>query len=143
MFYNPMQTATIDSLVKFGKNLEYSHDKLHVKSKFDSGDDTIILNYSSILDSYYYLIKKNTHIKTLTNKEQRLFRFQPKRLSIELYETPELWSSILRINNLTSATQFDLVDVRVFDDNIFDILDEINILESKNMKKNKDLIYKK
>ena len=144
MFFTPSQTATIQDLVQFGKSLDLSHSKLHTKTSFltDAGDK-IIINYTSILDKYYDIIKKNTTIVDMTDEELNKYRFQPKRFCMDFYNTPELWSLLLRINNMTSTTQFDQKKIKVFTSNIFDILNEILILEESAIRENNDQVYKK
>lgn len=144
MFFNPLQTSTIPDLISFGKSLDLSHAKLHTRSSFFAEDDArIIINYTSILDKYYELIKKNTTIIEMNENEFDKYRFQPKRFCMDFYNTPELWSLLLRINNITSATQFDMKKIKVFTSDIFDVLNEILILEENAIRQNTEDVYKK
>lgn len=138
---NQMRTSTIPDLIEYGKELAISHSTLHLKSSFTEGGDTIIINYTSILDNYMPVLEQYIEDMELTDAEYQKYRFQPKLLSLDLYGTLELWSAILRINNITSITQFTLTNLKVFTENIFDVINEILILEEGAIKKNKDDVY--
>lgn len=143
MFFTPSQTATIADLIAFGKALDLSHSKLHTKTSFTSSNDKVVINYTSILDKYYELIKLQTVDLVMTDMEASKYRFQPKRFCMDTYNTPELWSLLLRVNNLTSATQFVNKKIKAFGPKIFDVLNEIIILEESAIRQNMDDVYKK
>ena len=62
----------------------------------------------------------------------RKYKYNPKRLSYDIYSTTELWFELLRLNYCSSITEFTLKNniVNVYNVNqIKDILNEIMILE--------------
>jgi len=129
---------TIDQLIEYGKKLDISHDKLHIKQSIkDPNGNIIIINYSSLIDKYYYFLEKIIKTVTLSDAEYQTYKFQPKMLSYKMYGTTELWSAILRINNLTSASEFKLKTLKLFTLDIFDMLNEILILEEDALKQNR------
>jgi len=128
---------TIQDLIEFGKTQDISHAKLHLKSSFiDNNNTRIIVNYTSLLDKYHDHLRKIISTVTLSEEEFAKYKFQPKRLSFEIYGTTELWSMILRINNLTSASQFTMKTLKLFTMDIFDVINEILILEDDALKLN-------
>lgn len=131
------RTGTIEGAINYGKKQAISHSKLHFKTKIDSGGVSIIVNTNSIMDKYWDLITIAAITRTFTDNEHDKYKYQPKLLSYDLYNTTELWSAILKINNIFSATQFDGKTVKVFDERIFAILNEILILEDIEIKKNR------
>lgn len=140
--YDTTQASTIQRLVDYGNGLDISHGKLHTKATFtDSSGDKIIINYMSILDKYRDLINLHTTRVNFTEAEQMKYRYQPKRLSMDLYQTPELWSSILQINNIISTAEFTPKSLLVFTPDIFDVLNEILILEDTYIKENNAQVY--
>lgn len=142
--FNPFLSATIEQLVKSGKNLEMSHAKVHIKTSYVNPEgQKVIINYSSLLDKYYVFLQKIIVDITFTDEEYAKYKFQPKRFCMDHYGTTELWSSILRINNLTSASQFTNQTIRAFTNDIFDVLNEIMILEDETLKNNKLDVYGK
>ena len=46
-------------------------------------------------------------IEDCLDKEQNRFRFQPKRVSLEMYGTVDYWSLILYINECPSVIDFE------------------------------------
>jgi hypothetical protein len=129
---------TIQDLIDYGKSLDISHDKLHFKAKIENTDGSVtIINYTSILDKYMDYLLPVTKVVTLNDQEYAKYKFQPKLLSFEMYGTTELWSLILRINNLTSAAQFTLKTLKLFTTDVFEILNEIIILEGDEINKNR------
>jgi len=136
--FNPFETSTVAGVAKAGKALELSHATLHLKSSFvDSEGNKVLINYHSLLDKYNDFLKKIIVPITFTEEEYLMYRFQPKRFCLEYYNTTELWSSILRINFMTSSAQFSNQTINAFTQDIFDVINEIMILEDANIKENK------
>lgn len=127
---------TIQDLVTYGYQLPISHGKLHYKKSFTENNDILIINFNSILDKYWDYLQKIVVPKTLNDVDYNKYKFQPKRLSFEIYGTTELWSAILRINQLTSASQFTKQTINLFTMDIFEVLNEILILENTHIKEN-------
>lgn len=142
--FNPFSASTIDGVAKAGQELELSHGKMHFQSAFtDPSKNKIIINYSSILDKYYDYLQKIIVTITFTDEEYLKYRFQPKRFCMDHYDTTELWSSILRINNMTSASQFVNQTIKAFTQDIFEVINEIMILDQENIQDNRLDVYSK
>lgn len=131
---------TISSLGDEVENLDIAYEKLNIKSKIKSGDDDIIINTSSVLDRYYDIILKHTQTITLTDKEYITYRYRPKLYCYDMYGTVELWALLLKINNWTSVAEFNAKSFKVLKDSIFEVINEIMILESEKIAFNKDSI---
>ena len=129
--------STIDDLIAYNKTLEISHNKLHLKASFtDNYDNKIIFNYTSLIEKYRYFLQSKIKLIELTDNEYLKYKFKPKMLSADFYGTTELWSSIMRINNLMSITEFTLKKLKLFTSDIMTVLNEILIIEEKNIKEN-------
>jgi len=73
-----------------------------------------------------------------TDNDFRKYKFQPKKLSLILYQTTELWSLLLKLNNMSSILEFTKKDILVPPANvIFNLLNEVIILEKKQITANK------
>lgn len=135
MIKDILNISTIPELIELFNQTPITHEKLHYKaSSIDENSDTIRINFSCILDRYYDYILSQSVLVVFTDREWMNYRFQPKRLSMNIYKTTELWSLILRMNNMSSILEFDkktliLPPVR----SIFNILNEIMILEDDNI----------
>jgi len=40
--------------------------------------------------------------------------FQPKTFSLELYETTEMWLSLMRVNGMRNITEFNQPEIRIY-----------------------------
>lgn len=134
--------STIDDHIAYGKELEVSHDRLHLKATFRTNGDKVIINYSSILDKYMDYLQAIIETVKLTDDEYIKYKFQPKRLCYDYYGSVDLWSSILRINNLTSASQFTSQTIKVFTPDVFNVLNEIINIERNSIEENRQVILK-
>lgn len=131
--------SSIEDMIEYGKMLEISHDKLHLKHKIIGSDgNPIIVNYSQLIDKYLDNLTPYIEEVTLSEEEYLKYKFQPKTLSLDIYNTTELWSLILKINNILSVSQFDIKTLKLFTMDIFRVLNEILILEEDNIKTNKN-----
>lgn len=134
------QCNTISDLIAYGKSLKISHDALYFKaSLIDGENNNIIINQFSLIDKYYDYIIKISKPYTFNDQEYMKFRFKPKTLSYEVYGTTELWSLLLRINNIISTAQFDVHSLIIPTAEIFDVLNEILILDKREIEENKRL----
>lgn len=133
------EVSTIRDTIRYGKDLDITHEKLFYKSTINTvkTNRKIIVNHESVINKYYYIFLKYTYEVDLTDIEYLHYRYQPKLFCYETYGTTELWSLLLKVNNLTSCREFTLQKLRIFDLNILDIINEILILESDEMEKNK------
>lgn len=129
---------TVDSVIKKGKQLEISHDKIHLKSNIlDSDGNPLIVNHTSLLMKYIDFLDDYIVEVEMSDAEFSKYMFQPRLLSYELYGTTELWSSILAINNITHSADFKIQKLKLFKSNIFDFINEILVLENREIKRNK------
>lgn len=109
--------------------------------KYTSDDKTKIETWripvSSLFTDYWYIIGGNSDLVTtmdLSEKPQLLnkYRYNPKVLSYDLYDTVELWQGLLEINNVKSMTEFDFEVIKVFyKDRIFKILETLLIMSGR------------
>lgn len=128
----------IKDFEKYNSLNEITHDKLHLKSSLKpSSKETIVLNSSSLYNKYSDEIKRILYEVELTDYEYVTYRFQPKLFCYHYYGTTELWSLLLKVNNMMSVAQFDKKKIIMFSGEIFKILSEILVLEDYNIRINK------
>lgn len=140
--FTPFEMSNMETLIKAGKNLEISHEKMHLKAFFiDNGNNKIIINYTSLIDKYQDFMSKIIIDYEMTDEEFIKYKFQPKKFCMDMYGTTELWSTLLRINNMVSALQFTNKKIKAFTQDIFDVLNEILILEDDKLKSNRIEVY--
>lgn len=129
--------STIQDIIAAGKELKLCNRELSLKSVMtNSNDEKFIINITNIFEQYYEILLENTVIVTLTDDEYLKYRFKPKVLSFDLYGTVELHYLLLRLNHVYSVINFDFTELRVFNTNILDLLNEILVLENDNLIEN-------
>lgn len=129
--------SSLSSLIKYGKSLTISHSSTHIKSKLKFDDTNVIINCRSFIDEYIDFIKPILKKYTLTDSEYEKYIYQPKLFCLDNYGEAELWSILLKVNNMTSVMEFDKKELVLFTEEIFDIISEILILESDEIRDNK------
>lgn len=93
--------------------------------KFLVGELTIPI-IDVIRDKYYDIIKQNSHLVEFT--DERVFNsiiYSPRRLSLVLYGTTDLWHLLLWINNMKSNTEFTKKKIYIFDPEKLDLINDI------------------
>lgn len=118
--------------------LTYSHQ--HLKAKLNSGNDDILVNSSFIPTKYFDIIRKNIETVNLTDAEFLNYKYQPKKFCYDRYGTTELWGILLRLNSMTSLSDFASQSFRAPKANIMILLNEMLILEKRNIEKNNESI---
>lgn len=114
--------------------LSYSH--FNLKTKLNSSDDEFIVNTEYIPLKYFDVIKRSARTVTLTDRDLIEYKYQPKKYCYEILGNIELWSIVLRLNNMTSLTEFNKRTFKIPGNNILKILNEILILENDNITRN-------
>lgn len=125
--------STIQSLIDLGKETSLTTNDLSFKSVMvNSNGDKFIVNISNIFDKYYDILLDYAITVTFDEDDYLKYKYKPKVLSQDLYGTKNLHFLLLRLNNITSVTQFDFKELKVFDKSIIKLLNEIIVLEEDN-----------
>lgn len=134
---------SLSDFAKYNKDTPVTHSKMHLKSKISgvSLQRSIIVNTTSITNKYFDFILENVTDFAFSDSDFLKYRYQPKRFCLDTYGTVELWSLLLKINNMTSIVEFNQKKIKVFNSRIFELLGEILIMEHENMITNSDVIY--
>lgn len=134
--------AKINSLVYISDSLPYedslsiSHSKLHLKSKINTGTN-LIVNTTYIPTKYFDIIKDNAITVTLSDLDYLKYKYQPKKYCYERLNNIELWSLLLRLNNMTSIAEFTKKTFKIPPTDINRLLNEMLIMEEKAINKNR------
>lgn len=89
----------------------------------------MLLNFGSLVQKYLPEIKAIKKKVTLSEEEYRKYKFNPKRLSYDIYGTTELWFLILDANELYSTIEFDLRTLYLYKPSIVEKMGRILNLE--------------
>lgn len=137
MAYNRLKnTSTLKELIFAGKQEQYSADKLHLKTVTKSSGQAVIINLYSIIDKYMDDLEQFIQEIELSDVELIKYRFQPKKLCLDVYDNIDLAPLILKINNMTSLLEFDRRKLRLFRTSIVTYLNEIIVLETDSIARN-------
>lgn len=133
--------STIEEQIEYGTETPLSNSIMHMKEKFKDKNDRIIVHCATPLITKYWDIIQNYVVDIeLTEDEFLKYARRPRLLSLDKYETIELWASILLINNMVSPVQFNKRKIKMFTTDILEILEELLILEEGNIKLNEAYI---
>ena len=125
--------VSLDDYVTMISNLDYSFRKLHdyIIMTNEKTGETIHVPIDSLTVKYRDFLEESLVTLSLTEREMERYRFQPKALSLKLYETTEFWSELLHINGYTSVLEFKPSVMEVYDPKALkEILNEIMVLEN-------------
>lgn len=100
--------ATISDLIRSIDHEEISYRNLHTTFCIrENGTDTIQVPYKSIIREYIDLMNEDAVSVKLPDDEVRIYQYKPKKLSLDLYGTTELWAGLLELNYMYSVLNFD------------------------------------
>lgn len=141
--FSPFGISSVADVAAAGKKLEQSNSNLYFKaSKVDKNGNKIIINYQSVLDRHRDVLSKFIETHEFTDLEEQKYRYQPKLFSLDYYGTMELAPWLLRINNMTTLMEFSRKKIKIFKPVIFDLFDELKILEEDELTANRFSIEK-
>ena len=98
---------TIDQFIQTEQNKSVNYPNYYYQKVISEDDLHIIMNYQSIMDRYVQYIRDYITEIELSQEEMRKYRYNPKRLSFNLYGTTSYWWSIIFANQIHSLTEFD------------------------------------
>lgn len=125
--------VTITDFIEKGKEYDLSHGKLsaNIYIKDLGNGRTINIPFNSMISKYRDYFTDHILNIPLTEEEQEKYKYNPKKLSYDLYGTVEFWSLILYINECASMLDFDLERVSLIPaDEIREILNTILIIDN-------------
>lgn len=97
-------------------------------------DDSILIDYDGLLDKY-----RKTW--TFSDSEFRTYKYNPWKVSLDIYGTTELWFLVLHANEMYSADEFNERTVSLYTSDVLDLLKEISALEDNAKRKNESEVY--
>lgn len=98
---------TIDQFIQTEQNKSVKYPNYYYQKVISEDDLHVIMNYQSIIDRYVQYIRDYITEIELSQEEMRKYRYNPKRLSFNLYGTTSYWWSIIFANQIHSLTEFD------------------------------------
>ena len=126
--------STIQEYITQYKSEEIVSHAFFLKQVFSSNGKKMLVNYNNLILKYMPELKSLKVKVTLTDEEYAKYRYNPKRLSYDIYGTTELWFMILELNELRSISEFNLRTIYLFDTSIVSkVIRILNLeIDSKN-----------
>lgn len=124
--------TTIQELIASVDKMEVSYRNLHTQVYINTKGENLKIPYKSLLRDYRPFLSQSIITIFPSEIDKILYRYKPKKLSLDLYDTTELWSDILELNHLISTIEFTLEkeSFKIFDPrSFFKLLNEVLILE--------------
>ena len=132
---SPNGLSTINDIIEYGKSLTISQETLAFPVKIKTkSNNHIILNYETIYTDYLDQLQEYLSDYTMTDGEFIRYKYQPKLFCYEKYGTMDVAYLLLRLNNMGSNIEFKKKKIKIFDERLFDILLEIQIMEDDKYK---------
>ena len=132
--FEPYNTTSVDRFIEEGMDLDVSESKLAFKELIDG---EIIVPFYNVITKNIDAIRSHITTYTMDDDEFQTYKYQPKLFCYEMYNTPELASSLLYINNMISITEFTKKTINIFTGDIMDIINELMSLNEDDLKQNK------
>lgn len=123
--------STIQELIQYIDDEELSYRTTHTNLYIRQNNTTIKIPYKSIVREYLPFLQPCVLQAKFSEPEKNIYRWQPKRLSNDLYGTTEIWSALLELNGKLSILDFDVEGVvKLFEPKGFKkLMNEIMIRE--------------
>jgi len=123
---------------QYNNKVDITMHKLHLKDKLTmtSNNTALIINTTSLPNKYWDYLMKRCIEYTFSDKDYLRYKYQPKLFCYEFYGNLELWSFLLKVNHMTSILDFNKKTIKVFDDGIIKLLEEILIIEDPDIRRN-------
>ncbi len=118
---HPEKALTIPELIDLGNKCELT---LATSSLYYRTGD-VIYPIESIYTEYLNIIEPMCVSVTLTDSDMEKYRYKPRALSLEIYNTIELWFFILIINRMKSTLEFNRRKLVLLPKDKLNVLSEI------------------
>ena len=132
--FEPYTVTSVDRFIEEGLDLDVSESKLAFKERIEG---EIVIPFNNIITKNINVLSDYITPYEMDDDEYQRYKYQPKLFSYEIYGTPELASSILFINNMTSLTDFTKKNINIFTENIMDAINELMSLNEEDLKQNR------
>jgi len=126
----------IKDLITLGKENSLNLELTNIFAK-NTNCEIIYPIHNILRDSYRQIILRYCSKLELDDEDMIRYKYNPKKLSYDIYGGVELWHLLLWINNMTSVSQFNRKNILVFNPAYIHILSRIIDLEEENLYKNK------
>lgn len=132
---SPTGLSSMSEMIEYGKSLSISQDALAFPVKIQTSlYDNIIINYETMYSGYLEQLQEYLVEYTMSDQEYIKYKYQPKLFCYDKYGIMDVAYILLRVNQMSSTLEFTKKKIKIFNENFFDMLLEIQILEDEKYK---------
>lgn len=127
----PENTSTIEEFVEMGACDEITYKNFSILAKFIGESSTVEYAQDNIIYDYMDELLEKAITYEFSDDEYLKYRYKPKLLSYDIYDTTELFFIILAINGMCSVKDFNKRKIKIlYKSDMFDLLNQIYNAES-------------
>lgn len=107
--------ATISDFISSYQSEDIQYSKFFLDQLLVTNNGKrMIVNFNDLVIKYFPELNSIKRKVTMTDTEYAKYKYNPKRLSYDIYGTTELWFLILEANELHCAMQFDFQTIYLY-----------------------------
>lgn len=130
--------STISKVVKAGRENDLRHGNLFFRvSQVDKNGFKRIYSIESIIDKYRDVLEQDLIEYEFDLKEIEKYRYKPRSFCLDYYNNADLWSALLRINNMMTAIDFKKTKIKTFGPKFIRSLENLMSIEYDMIEKNR------
>ena len=120
---------SISDLIEIGKNNSLSLDNTNIYA-YDHNSKIAYPVQNIFRGEYRQIIYQNCKKIKLNDKALEHYKYNPKKLSKDLYGIVDLWHLVLWLNNMVSVSEFNKAELILLDPSRLSVLSDILTRES-------------
>lgn len=131
-----IKDGSVPGIVKMGMEKDLRPANMNYKiEQTDSYGNSRIYNNESIIDKYRDVLIAQTRLYSFNKADIEKYRYRPRSFCLDNYGDADLWSVLLRMNNMLTCTDFNRITIRVFNSKFIPTLKTLLMLEEDQMVK--------
>ena len=127
----PERTSTVEDFIDMGASDQITYKNFSILVKFVSESSVVEYAQDNIIYDYMDEIMERTVDYEFSDLEYIKYRYKPKLLAYDIYDTTELFFVILAINGMCSVKDFTKRKIKLlYKSDMLDLLNQIYSAES-------------
>lgn len=134
---SPELTQSVEDFIELGISDEMTYSNFAVLAKC-LGDTNVVYAQDNVIYDYISELKKSCIQVVLSDEELIRYRYNPKRLSFDVYGSTELYFIILAVNGMCSFKDFNKKSLKLlYKKDMNDLLTKIYNAEMEYLNRNR------
>lgn len=137
-----LESATITQYIDTIHNDSVRMETLYLQEATRNDDTLFIVNDRSLLCNYWKELVDSSILYTFDSHQKLKYYYRPWLFCHDRYGNREIWFELLKLNQLSSFTEFDFETIRIFNPNILRKIKMIIDAEKEVIDLNEDTILR-